>query len=119
VPIVPTQLGDDGAGLHSAWRDGADAIAFVALGAGHVAPAVLAALRQVAAAVPVALTVRPERGVLLHETYGFEGAEGDLRASGALPAAGLSPQAARMVLLAGLGARCDRAALARALDVEI
>jgi L-asparaginase len=117
VPIVPTWLGDDGTGLRAALRDGADAIVFVALGAGHVAPPVLAALREAAAAVPVALTVRPERGALAHETYGFEGAEGDLRASGALPAAALSPQAARMVLLAGLGGGCGRAALARALDV--
>ena len=76
----------------------------------------LAALREAAAAVPVALTVRPERGALAHETYGFEGAEGDLRASGALPAAALSPQAARIVLLAGLGSGCGRAALASALD---
>lgn len=116
VPIVPTFLGDDGSGLRGALRDGADAIAFVALGAGHVAPPVLAALRDAAAAVPVALTVRPERGALLHETYGFEGAEGDLRGSGALPAAGLSPQAARMVLLVALGGGCDRIALARVLD---
>jgi len=119
VPIVPTWLGDDGAGLRAALRDGAEAIVFVALGAGHVAPPVLAALREAAGAVPVALTVRPERGVLLHETYGFEGAERDLRASGALAAAGLSPQAARMVLLAGLGSGCGRAALAGALDVQI
>jgi L-asparaginase len=119
VPIVPTWLGDDGAGLHAALRDGAEAIVFVALGAGHVAPPVLAALREVAAAVPVALTVRPERGVLLHETYGFEGAERDLRASGALPAAGLSPQAARMVLLVGLGSDCEAGALALALDVRL
>jgi L-asparaginase len=119
VPIVPTHLGDDGAGLRAALRDGADAIVFVALGAGHVAPPVLAALRAAAAAVPVALTVRPERGVLLHATYGFEGAEGDLRSSGALPAAALSPQAARMVLLAGLGAGVHPSALALALDVEI
>jgi L-asparaginase len=119
VPIVPTHLGDDGAGLRAGLRDGADAIVFVALGAGHVAPPVLAALREAAAAVPVALTVRPERGVLLHATYGFEGAEGDLRASGALPAAGLSPQAARMVLLAGLGAGAEPSLLALALDVEI
>jgi L-asparaginase len=116
VPIVPTHLGDDGAGLRAALRNGADAIVFVALGAGHVAPPVLAALREAAAAVPVALTVRPERGALAHETYGFEGAEGDLRASGALPAAALSPQAARIVLLAGLGSGCGRAALASALD---
>jgi L-asparaginase len=117
VPIVPTYLGDDGAGLRAALRDGADAIVFVAFGAGHVSPPVLAALREAAAAVPVALTVRPEHGVLAHETYGFEGAEGDLRASGALPAAALSPQAARMILLAGLGSGCARAALASALDV--
>jgi L-asparaginase len=116
VPIVPTFLGDDGAGLRSAYRAGADAIVFVALGAGHVAPPVLAALREAAAAVPVALTVRPERGALAHHTYGFEGAEGDLRASGALPAAGLSPQAARMIMLAGLGGGCERDLLTSALD---
>jgi L-asparaginase len=115
VPIVPTYLGDDGSGLRAALRDGADAIVFVALGAGHVAPPVLAALREVAAAVPVAITVRPACGALLHETYGFEGAEGDLRASGALPAASLSPQAARMIVLAGLGSGAQRAALASAL----
>lgn len=119
VPIVPTYLGDDGLALRAALRDGADAIVFVALGAGHVAPAVLAALREAAAAVPVALTVRPERGVLLHATYGFEGAEGDLRASGALSAAGLSPQAARMVLLAGVATGADAATLARALELQI
>jgi L-asparaginase len=118
VPIVTTHLGDDGGALRAALRDGADAIAFVAFGAGHVAPPVLAALRDAAAAVPVALTVRPERGLLAHETYGFEGAEGDLRASGALPAAALSPQAARMILLAGLAAGADRATLARALDPQ-
>ena len=116
VPIVPTYLGDDGAGLRAALRDGADAIVFVAFGAGHVSPPVLAALREAAAAVPVALTVRPAHGVLAHETYGFEGAEGDLRASGALPAAALSPQAARMILLAGVGGGCARDALARTLD---
>ncbi len=118
VPIVPTHLGDDGAGLRAAVRDGADAIVFVALGAGHVAPPVLAALRDAAGALPVALTVRPEHGVLLHETYGFDGAEGDVRSSGALPAAGLSPQAARMVLLAALGSATTGDELADALDPQ-
>jgi L-asparaginase len=118
VPIVPTYLGDDGSALLGALRDGADAVVFVALGAGHVAPQVLAALRTVADAVPVAITVRPARGALLHDTYGFEGAEGDLRASGALPAASLSPQAARMIVLAALGAGAGRAALAAALETE-
>ena len=103
MPIVPTFLGDDGTGLHGALRDGADAIVFVALGAGHVAPAVLEALRAAAAQVPVAVTLRPQHGLLLRETYGFEGAEGDVRASGALMAGSVSAQAARMILLAGLG----------------
>jgi L-asparaginase len=115
VPIVPTFLGDRGTGLLGALRDGAAGIVFVALGAGHVAPPVLRALRVAAAAVPVAIAVRPERGLLLRETYGFEGAEGDLRGSGALAAGSLSPQAARMILLAGLCGDAPRAALEAAL----
>jgi L-asparaginase len=115
VPIVPTYLGDDGSGLHAAVRDGADAVVLVALGAGHVAPPVLEALRAAADALPVAITVRPARGALLHETYGFAGAERDLRATAALPAPWLSPQAARMILLAGLGSGAPRSALAAAL----
>ncbi len=116
VPIVPTFLGDDGAGLSAAVRDGADGVVFVAFGAGHVAPAVLHALREAAAAVPVAVTLWPERGLLLHETYGFEGSEGDLRSSGALAAGSLSPRAARMILLAALGGSAPRARMQAALD---
>ena len=101
VPIVPTWLGDDAEFLHGALAARPDALVLVALGAGHVSPAVLAALRD--APCPVVATVRPERGALLHDTYGFEGSEADLRAV-AIPAGRLSPQAARMVVLAGLGA---------------
>jgi len=113
VPIVPTFLGDDGALLRAALDLGPDAVVLVALGAGHVPPPVLALLR--AAACPVAVTVRPERGALLRAVYGFEGAEGDVRASGAIPAATLSPQAARMRLLAALGAGLRGAQLAAAV----
>ncbi|HEX8207026.1 MAG TPA: hypothetical protein VF587_13275, partial [Solirubrobacteraceae bacterium] len=88
--------------LRAAFGAAPDGVVLVALGAGHVAPPVLAAVRE--APCPVVLTVRPERGEMLHATYGFEGAEGDLRAAGVIPAAELSPQAARMVLLAALGA---------------
>ena len=116
VPIVPTFLGDDGAGLRAAVRDGADAIVFVAFGAGHVAPEVLRALREAAAQVPVAVTVWPERGLLLRETYGFEGCEGDVRSSGALAAGSLSARAARMIVLAGVCGGAPAAALRAALD---
>lgn len=102
VPIVPVALGDDGVLLDAAFALEPDGVVLVALGAGHVPRPVLAALRR--APVPVVATCRPERGSLLAGTYGFEGAEGDLRAAGVIPAGVLSPQAARIQLLAGLGA---------------
>jgi len=117
VPIVPTALGDDGALLRIAAAD-ADGVVFVALGAGHVPVPVLAELRAAAAVVPVVVTCRPERSVLLRHTYGFEGSEGDVRGSGAIPAGALSPQAARVKLLAALGAGLDREALAALFAVD-
>jgi L-asparaginase len=114
VHVVATGLGDDGALLEAAVAAGADGIVAVALGAGHVPPAFLRAIERAAARVPVVATVRPERGAILHSTYGFEGAEGDLRASGAVCAGALSPAAARVKLMACLGAGCDRAGIAAA-----
>jgi L-asparaginase len=118
VPIVVAALGDDLALLDAAVRDGADGAVLVALGGGHLAPPALARLGAAAAAVPVVLAVRPERGALLRETYGFEGAEGDLRATGAIPAGALSPQAARIKLLACLGAGLRGEALAAAFGAD-
>ena len=117
VPIVPTWLGDDGSLLRAALDLRPDALVLVALGAGHVPPAVLAVLKE--AACPVAVALRPERGQLLRATYGFEGAEGDVRATGAVPAATLSPQAARMLLLAALGAGLHGAEVAAAFDSAV
>jgi L-asparaginase len=110
VPVVVATLGDDLALLDAP----ADAAVVAALGGGHLSPAGLERLRAAAQRMPVVLAVRPERGALLASTYGFEGAEGDLRATGAIPAAALSPQAARMKLLACLGSSLDRDAIARA-----
>ena len=47
---------------------------------------------------------RSERGAILNTTYGYRGSERDLRGSGIIPAGFLSPQAARMKLLACLAA---------------
>jgi L-asparaginase len=113
-------MGDDGALLRYA-AERADGVVLVAFGAGHLPPGVLAALREAAARVPVVLTCRPVRPSMLVETYGFEGAERDLRSSGALTAPFLSPAAARMVLLCCLGAGLDRDRMAAVLsrwDVE-
>ena len=52
---------------------------------------------------------------MLFTTYGFEGAERDVRASGAVCVPFLSAVAARICLLAGLGADLDAGALATLL----
>lgn len=104
TPIVTTWLGDDGSLLRAALTTDPDGLVLVGLGAGHLPPRALAALRENAADIPVVFVVRPERGHLLRETYGYEGSERDVLATGVIEAAGLSGPAARMLLLAGLGA---------------
>jgi L-asparaginase len=110
VPIVVAALGDELALLDAP----ADGAVVATLGGGHLSPAALERVRSAVARMPVVLAVRPERGAMLSSTYGFEGAEGDLRASGAIPVGALSPQAARMKLLACLGCGLDRDGLTRA-----
>lgn len=115
VPILTAALGDDLAGLEDARADG---FVVTALGGGHLPPPALDRLVATAARVPVVLAVRPQRGALLSTTYGFAGAEGDLRASGAIPAARLSPQAARIKLLACLGCGLDASATRAAFAAD-
>ena len=117
VAVVPVGLGDDGQLLHAAAAI-ADGLVVVLLGAGHATPAVLAALAEVAAAKPVVVTVRPERGSVLHRTYAFHGSEQDVRALPVHCAAALSPQAARMKLMACLGAGLDGARLTKAFAAD-
>ena len=112
VPVIAATLGDDLAALDAP----ADGAVVAALGGGHLSPAGLERVRAAAHRMPVVLSVRPERGVMLSSTYGFHGAEGDLRASGAVPAGSLSPQAARMKLLACLGCGLEGESLALAFS---
>jgi L-asparaginase len=73
------------------------------------------ALRAIGDAKPVLITCRPERGSMLFATYGFEGAEPDLREAAAVSVPFLSPVAARMALLCCLGAGQDLEAIALTL----
>jgi L-asparaginase len=114
VPIVTAALGDGLDGLEGP----ADGAVVTALGGGHLSPEGLAQLADAAARRPVVLTMRPARGAFLAETYGFHGAEGDLRATGAIGAGALSPAAARMKLLACLGAGLRDAELAAAFATD-
>jgi L-asparaginase len=114
VEIVPAALGSDGSLVGAALDAGADGLVAVMLGAGHAPPPFLAACRAAGAQIPVVACVRPESGWMLRATYGFEGAEGDVRAAGLIPAPALSPAAARIMLMACLGAGYSRVATAAA-----
>lgn len=112
--IVPAALGADASLVDAALESGADGLVGVVLGAGHTPPPFLAALKRAATRVPVVVTVRPERGSILHGTYAFDGAERDLRSGALICAAALSPAAARIKLMACLGAGYARGAIAGA-----
>jgi L-asparaginase len=118
VHIVPAALGADGSLVAAAVEAGADGLVAVVLGAGHTPPPYLAALKQAATRVPVVITVRPERGSILRDTYAFEGAERDLRTGPLICAAALSPAAARIKLMACLGAGYARGAIAGAFKPD-
>jgi L-asparaginase len=110
VEVVSAGLGGDGAIVDAALAAGAEGLVAVVLGAGHAPPAFLAACRAAARRVPVVACVRPEAGRILRSTYGFEGAERDVRAAGLIPAPALSPAAARIMLMACLGAGYSKVA---------
>jgi L-asparaginase len=114
VAVVGTGLGDDGALLRHA-AGNSDGLVVVALGAGHLPPALLHELRSAIERLPVVITCRPDRSSMLFSTYGFEGAEGDLRGTGAVCAPFLSAAAARIALLCCMGAGLDRDGIAAAL----
>ncbi len=114
VPIITAALGDAGELLETA-AQAADGLVVVAFGAGHLTPGMLAALNSAVRRAPVVITVRPERGSMMHATYGFEGSERDLRDSGAVCVPFLSAAAARIALLCCLGADMGRDAIAAAL----
>src|SRR4051812_15764152 len=102
VLIVPTTAGDDGTLARAALDTAPDGAVIGTLGAGHLAPPLLDLWREVAERIPVVAYCRAERGVILNGTYGYPASERDLRGSGIIPAGFLSPQAARMKLLACL-----------------
>lgn len=112
VPIVPSASGDDGTLARAVLETSPDGVIVGTLGAGHLAPDVLQLWADAARRIPVVAYCRPERGVILSGTYGYAGSEQDLRVSDIMPAGFLSPQAARMKLLACLGAGLDRDAIA-------
>ena len=114
VEIAVTALGSDGRAVDAVAAAGVQGLVAVLLGAGHTPPAQFAALERAAERIPVVATVRPKRGAILRDTYEFAGSERDLRSSAIVPAGGLSSAAARIKLLACLGAGYGREEIAAA-----
>ena len=102
VFIIPTAAGDDGSLARAALATDPDGVVIGTLGAGHMTPELLELWAEAAQRIPVVAYCRPERGVILNSTYGYRGSEMDLRLTRLIPAGFLSPQAARMKLLACL-----------------
>ncbi|XAY03902.1 L-asparaginase [Paraconexibacter sp. AEG42_29] len=102
VVIVPTTAGDDGSLARAALSADPDGVVIGTLGAGHLAPALLELWAEAAQRIPIIAYCRPERGVVLTGTYGYAGSEQDLRDTNIIPVGFLSPQAARIKLLACL-----------------
>jgi L-asparaginase len=100
VHVVPTGAGDDGTLARAALETAPDGVVIGTLGAGHLAPPLLELWAEAAERIPIVAYCRPERGVVLQGTYGYAGSEQDLRDTGIIPVGFLSPQAARMKLLA-------------------
>jgi L-asparaginase len=117
VLIIPTTAGDDGTLARAALATEPDGLVVGTLGAGHLHPDLLQLWSEASQQIPVVAYCRPERGVVLTATYGFAGSERELRESKIIPAAFLSPQAARMKLLAclasGLSIEATRVAFAQ------
>lgn len=102
VLVIPTSAGDDGTLARAALATDPDGVVIGTLGAGHVSPPILELWAEAAERIPVVVYSRPERGVILNATYGYRASEADLRETKVIPAGFLSPQAARMKLLACL-----------------
>ncbi len=116
VAIVTTHLGDDGGLVTAAPSLGYAGMVLAALGAGHVPSRIVPALESAARQIPVVLASRTGAGDVLTGTYGFAGSESDLLRRGLIPAGGLDPAHAAVLLRLLLMAGIDRDRLAYYFD---
>lgn len=109
VPMMTLGIGDDGLLLRAAIA--ADGAVVETMGGGHVPSWILDDLRALVAAVPTVVTSRTRAGTVLRSTYGFDGSERDVRATGAMTAGPLDAIKARVALMLGLSSGLDRSEL--------
>ncbi len=97
IGLFTISLGDDGEVLRLA-APALDGAVLAAVGGGHVPAAMVPAVAEAAARIPVVLTSRAGAGPVLTGTYGYPGSEIDLLARGVHHGAALHPLKARLLL---------------------
>jgi L-asparaginase len=107
VPIFVFGVGDRGEWL----PDDLDGLVAAVPGAGHMHPDLLERLDELAGRIPVVAASRPETARILRDTYGYAGSEQDLHRSQLISGGALGAVAARILLLAALGAGEDPVAV--------
>lgn len=113
VALVTAGLGDDGRIIGALPGMGHAGAVVAAMGAGHVPSSWAEPLGALAEAMPVVLSTRIGQGPVFTQTYGFPGSERDLIARGLIPAGGLGPVKARLLLQLLLLSGAGRAAVAQ------
>lgn len=117
VALLTMALGDEGRVLPTLAGLGYRGLVVEAMGAGHVAAAMVPLLAELATTMPVVLSSRVAAGPVFARTYGFPGSEIDLLGRGLIPAGALGGVKARLLLSLllhnGLGGAALREAFAR------
>jgi L-asparaginase len=116
VALVTVTFDDDGRLIAAVPGLGYDGLVIAGLGGGHVPAAAVPAVEDALARIPVVIASRTRSGETLRSTYAYAGSEIDLLARGVVPAGGLDPLHAVVLLRLLLVAGVDRRDLATCFD---